>query len=124
MQKISTLPTAVFCSVLLLHGCAVTEPEVSTPPTPVATIKPDIDYSGTSPDCQTAGERIAANVIVGMPLSEVRRLVGKPAYRFPGSWWWSGSFDKAGRPYIQYDAVTGGSSDARVTEVSADTEKC
>jgi len=51
-------------------------------------VKPDIDYSGETPGCMVAAQRLVDNVEVGMTLKDVTRLVGKPRYKITGSWWW------------------------------------
>lgn len=113
---------AIF-AVISITGC--TTPIQAPPQTPrPVTIKPEINYSDSIPDCETAGLRISENVTAGLPVYEVIRLVGKPAYRFPGSWWWSSGFSKTGKPYIQYDAIGSTVADGVVTKFSADTSKC
>ena len=117
------LLTLVSACALLLSACAATEKPELEKSAPIAVFKPDVDYSDETPDCKTAAARIEANIKVGTPLSEVRRLVGKPAYRFPGSWWWSGSFNVKGHPSIFYDAVAA-SSTAVVSKFSFDISRC
>jgi outer membrane protein assembly factor BamE (lipoprotein component of BamABCDE complex) len=123
MSKI-TSPIAVIICVVFLLAAGCRSSGIRTADTERAvTVSPDLDYSNTVPDCETAGKRIAESIKVGMPVSEVLRLVGKPAYRFPGSWWWSNTFDKEGWPYIQYDALFG-TKDGKITRVSSDTTNC
>ncbi len=117
------LTITALCSLILV-GCASTEKVEPASSQPIAVLKPEIDFSTEIPDCETAGARIAEHVMVGMPLSEVRRLVGKPAYRFPGSWWWSGSFDKEGMPVVFYNALSVLSEDVPVTRFISDTDRC
>ncbi len=115
--------------LVALSGCAsnplVTEATPETAPASAAApkVKPDIDYSNETPDCLTAGQRIAENVVVGMTRQDVSRLVGNPAWKLPGSWWWSASFDKDGKPVVFFNGLASAQKQ-RVTSVSADTSAC
>lgn len=116
---------------LVLAGCAGTQSlfghsvssEPETYPTPVFKVKPDIDYSGESPSCVIAAQRLADNVEVGMTLSEVQRLVGQPRWKIPGSWWWSKSFSKAGKPLVRF-ALQRGRDTTVITAIDTDTSRC
>ena len=89
----------------------------------VARVKPAIDYSKDSPDCKTAGQRIAENIEVGMRQKDVVRLVGKPQWNLPGSWWWSASFDKSGKPTVLFN-VLDDPANPRVSNFISDTSGC
>lgn len=118
--------SAGLCSVvvIVLQGC-IASPAIENPPSePVAAVKPEIDYSDTSPDCNTAAQRIADNVSAGVPMREVVRLVGKPAYKLPGIWWWSDSFSRTGHPYVRYNVADLNADEETVTEISTDTSSC
>lgn len=90
---------------------------------PAVKVKPDLDYSEELPDCVTAGERLAENIQVGMTLDEVIRLVGKPRYKLPGSWWWSASFSEKGVPVVKF-RIGAGIGTKPITSFLADTEDC
>ena len=111
-------------SVLMVTGC--TTPVIEPVVQPVAKqplIKPEIDYSSETPDCETAGTRLAEYIDVGMTLGDVRRLVGSPTFRLPTTWWWSRGFSKTGKPYIEFPLVTG-NDDIKITNVVSDISGC
>ncbi|OED44487.1 hypothetical protein AB833_01555 [Chromatiales bacterium (ex Bugula neritina AB1)] len=86
-------------------------------------VKPELDYSKESPDCVTAGQRIADNLQVGMSQKDVLRLVGKPKFRLPGNWWWSFSFDKTGKPIVFFNPL-GDVVNPDVVKIVSDTDRC
>ena len=88
----------------------------------LAGFKPDLDYSSEVPDCRTAAQRIEDNVQIGMRLADVRRVVGRPKFVFPGSWWWTSGFSLGGLPNVRF--APGLSEDVPVTGVSIDTSSC
>ncbi len=123
--KPSTL-LVVALSAFALQGCSkISIPESEPEPVaaPIAMVKPEIDYSSESPDCETAGQRLADNIEVGMTLGDVRRLVGKPVYRLPGSWWWSRGLSKTGKPNVQFDLVVS-NDDVKVKKISTAVSGC
>jgi len=82
------LQTAV--AAILLSACQSTPVVVAPAPVqPFPTIAPEVNNASEVPDCVTAGERIAKYVEVGMPKTEVRRLVGKPIRDQGSSWGWA-----------------------------------
>lgn len=89
----------------------------------VAKVKPELDFSAELPGCVTAGERLAENIQVGMTLNEVLRLVGRPKFKLPGSWWWSSSFSENGIPVVKFQ-LGPGSGSTPVTSFLSDTENC
>ena len=95
--------------------------EVADPPE--VKVKPELDYSGETPDCKTAGKRLAENIEVGMALDEVIRLVGKPSFRLPGSWWWSAKFSEAGVPVVKFQFGAGVGTKP-VNSFVSDIDKC
>jgi hypothetical protein len=111
-------------SVFMLSGCAkpVAEP-VAEPLATKPLIKPEIDYSSETPDCETAGKRLAENIEVGMTLGDARRLVGKPTFRLPTTWWWSRGISKTGKPYIEFPLVLS-DDDVKITNVVTDVSGC
>ena len=118
--------TVAALGLVALQGCANKVVESSEPaatPEPMAMILPDIDYSSESPDCETAGQRLADNIEVGMTLGDVRRLVGKPVFRLPGSWWWSRGLSKTGKPFVEFDLVLS-NDDVKVKKVSTSVSGC
>jgi len=114
-----------------LAGCASLESALGkskdkTPdsfPKPVFLVKPEIDYSGEYPNCVVAGQRLADNVEVGMTLKDVTRLVGQPRWKIPGSWWWSKSFSKAGKPLVRF-GIQKGQDDTVITGLDTSTDRC
>jgi len=116
MKQIS-IATAI--SLLLLQGCLSNPPAEVAAPAPISTIMPEVDHSGDAPDCETAAQRIADNVAVGIPMREVQRLVGKPAYKLPGYWLWSDGFNRSGKPFVMYDAIGSTLDDPPVSEGSS-----
>lgn len=91
--------------------------------TPAVKVKPELDYSAESPDCATAAARLAENIQVGMALSEVQRLVGKPKFKVPGSWWYASSFSKGGVPVVKFQF--GSSIGTKpVKSFSAESDNC
>lgn len=108
---------------LQLMGCVGLELKEKKATIPVGQIKPEVDFSAETPDCITAGERIAANLQEGMALGDVIRLVGKPGWKLPGSWWWTQSFDNVGKPFVKFD-LGARSMDTAVKSFSADTSDC
>jgi len=120
---------SVIAFALLLTGCASVQSivgsadEEPTFPTPVLMVKPDIDYSGETPGCMVAAQRLVDNVEVGMTLKDVTRLVGKPRYKITGSWWWSKSFSKSGKPRVRFDFQRG-QDDTVITGIDTDTSGC
>lgn len=118
-------------AVSMLTGCATIESMLGKSadkdadefPTPVLTIKPEIDFSAETPSCIVAGQRLAEHVEVGMTLKDVARLVGKPRWQITGSWWWSKSFSKKGKPQVRF-GLQRGRDDTVITGVSSDTSRC
>lgn len=115
--------------LIAVSGCSLI-PNAADEPVPpagsakmVALVAPELDYSDETPDCVTAGQRIAAHIEVGMTLEDVRRLVGNPRWDLPGQWWWSASFSETGRPRIKFPFGRG-LPDVKVTGVQADTDRC
>lgn len=108
---------------LTLLACAGLELQEKKASIPVGQVNPEIDFSNETPDCTTAGERIAASIQEGMALADVTRLVGKPGWKLPGSWWWAQSFNKSGRPFVRFE-LGASSLDAAVLGFSADTSDC
>lgn len=90
---------------------------------PATRVSPELDYSDESPDCLTAANRLAENVEVGMPLDEVIRLVGKPRYKLPGSWWWGAAFSEKGVPVVKFQLGPGVGTKP-VTSFLSETESC
>jgi len=88
----------------------------------VASIDPNLDYSGEVPDCRTAAQRIEDNVQIGMSLADVRRVVGRPRVVFPGSWWWSDGLSLGGRPSVRF--TPGLSENVAVSSVSIESSSC
>ena len=126
IKKIFTM----VASVSLLAGCATMESMLGNSgnktdefPTPVVTVKPEIDFSAETPACTVAGQRLAENVEVGMTLKDVTRLVGKPKWKITGSWWWSKSFSKRGKPVVRF-GLQRGRDDTIITGISTDTSGC
>jgi len=117
------LLSAVIATSMACTAINTTKPEPE--PIPAPTYKPEIDYSGESPDCETAGQRIKKHVKVGMTLREVRRLVGNPRYKIPGSWWWSNSFSlkKSARPTVTFPPAPA-DDDLKVLSFTASTTGC
>lgn len=115
---------AVSFGAALLCGCShnFSKEEVEAS-IPAGTIKPDIDYSAESPDCETAAQRIAENIQVGMTLADVKRLVGKPRVVLPGSFWWTPGFSLSGKPTVRY-AFGPAEDNVPVTAFSTDTSGC
>ncbi len=112
-------------SVSLICGCAVNDiPQpLSQESVTRAKVKPELDYSNETPDCKTAALRIAENIEIGMTLSDVQRLVGKPKWKLPGSWWWSSSLSETGRPNIRYP-IGPGTRDVVITGLSSEFGEC
>ncbi len=90
---------------------------------PVGEISPEIDYSAESPDCVTAAQRIEDSVVIGMALSDVRRLVGQPKTVLPGSWWWTSGFSIGGRPVVRF-GFSGVEHGSVVSSFSIDRSDC
>ena len=88
----------------------------------LADIDPNLDYSDEVPDCKTAAQRIADNVQIGMRLADVRRVVGRPKFVFPGTWWWTEGFSTGGRPHVRFSP--GISEDVPISSVSTETSGC
>ena len=109
---------------LPLINCAGFKPIEKKATIPVGQINPEIDFSKDTPDCETAGERIAASVQEGMALADVQRLVGKPGWRFPGLWLWSASFDRSDRPFVRFGLGAAGNPQAPVLSFGAETSDC
>lgn len=114
----------------LLAGCTTMESMLGNSgkkaeefPTPVVTVKPEIDFSAETPACTVAGQRLAEHVEVGMTLKDVTRLVGKPKWKVTGSWWWSKSFTKKGKPVVRF-GLQRGRDDTVITSISSDTSGC
>jgi len=101
------------------------DPAVNPPTAAVqlVNVKPEIDYSGESPDCFTAAQRLADNVQVGMTLGEVTRLVGQPKWRITGSWRWSKTFGGAGKPLVRFPFQQG-RAHMVITKVVSDSSNC
>ncbi len=124
--KRSTLALVV---AVLLSGCSSAQSLLESSkeperfPTPVIIVKPEIDYSGEYPSCSEAGKRLAENVEVGMTLKDATRLVGQAKWRIPGSWWWSKSFTKDGKPLVRF-ALQQGRDDTVITAIVTDTHRC
>lgn len=119
---------SVIALLITLAGCANLEAlmggkEQKFEPLDTPILKPEIDYAAEYPDCMTAGKRLAENIEIGMTLNEVTRLVGKPRWKVPGSWWWSKSFSKEGKPLVRF-AFQKGREDTRVTAIETDTSRC
>ena len=88
----------------------------------IADIDPNLDYSSEVPDCKTAAQRIADNVQVGMILADVKRVVGRPKFVFPGTWWWTEGFSVTGRPNVRFSP--GGNDDVPITSFSTESSGC
>ena len=131
--KTSTVafPMALAFMSLALAGCGSlqsfaapsTKKETESFPTPILTVKPELDYSSEYPSCIVAAQRLADNVEVGMSLKDVRRLVGQPRWMIPGSWWWSKSFSSAGKPRVRFGYERGRDHTA-ITAIDTDSSRC
>ena len=125
-KRILTILTALG----LLAGCTTMESMLGKSgdsadkfPTPILTVKPEIDFSDETPLCTVAGQRLAEHVEVGMTLKDVTRLVGKPRWKITGSWWWSKSFTKKGKPVVRF-GLQRGRDDTVITSISTDVSGC
>ncbi len=116
---------AIALTVFVIQGCAMqtTEPEAPAPVVTAPLVKPEIDYSSESPDCETAAQRLTDNVEVGMTLGDVRRLVGSPLYRLPTTWWWSRGLSKTGKPYVEFPLVIG-EDNVKIAKIVTDSSGC
>ena len=129
-SKLSNL-MCIVTSILLISGCAVfsnSEPVEPVEPVqagqlPASQLKPEIDHSGETPDCVTAGERLAEHIEVGMTLKDVTRLVGQPFYQLPGSWRWSNTFGSSGIPTVRF-LIGAAHPDSKVTSVVTENFNC
>ncbi len=116
---------SVVLSVILVAGCTFTLPtDEGVEVVPFNTIKPELDYSAESPDCELAAQRIKDNLVVGMTLADVKRLVGQPRLIMPGSWWWTAGFSKStGKPRVSYP-LGPSADDVPITSFRSNTDGC
>ena len=111
------------CGSLTSFSAPSGKKETASFPTPILTVKPELDYSSEYPSCVVAAQRLADNVEVGMSLKDVRRLVGQPRWMIPGSWWWSKSFSSAGKPRVRFGYERGRDHTA-ITGIDTDSSRC
>ena len=109
----------------LTSACTFSLPKIEAPESiPVGTIKPELDFSDENPDCATAAKRIEENLVVGMALADVRRLVGEPRLVLPGLWAWNSDFSREGRPVVRYSLAGSGCDDSPISSFSFESSNC
>ncbi len=122
---------AILCA-FALASCTATLPELgsffglnSEEPVviPVGTIKPELDYSSESPECEIAAQRISENVQVGMTRKDVERLVGQPKLILAGAWHWTRGFTRTGRPIVKFQSSREQNS-VFVSSFTAESNEC
>jgi len=117
-------PIVLFLALGIASACTIKIPERDQAVViPEGTIKPELDFSEESPDCATAAKRIEENVVVGMTLADVRRVVGEPRLVLPGVWTWNSDFSRKGRPAVRF-ALGSGFDDEPVSSFSFESSGC
>lgn len=115
----------LFLAFALISACSFSLPQLEQAESiPVGTIKPEIDFSDENPDCATAAKRIEENLVVGMTLADVRRLVGEPRLVLPGLWAWNGDFSRKGRPAVRFSLGGSGFDDSPISSFSFESSNC